>query len=126
MEQRRLADARLPDDGDAVAAMQLQVDAVQDLDAALGQQAANDLLRDRFRSVANVAMTLTPALPEWIRNLGLSPMSLGLDLRGGVYFLLEVDMETAEWTRMAEVISSVNPADVDTDYLLAMEALKKP
>ena len=37
----------------------------------------------------------------------------------------EVDMETEEWSRMAEVISSVNPADVDTDYLLAMEALKQ-
>jgi len=35
-----------------------------------------------------------------------------------------VDMETAEWSRMAEVVARVNPADVDTDYLLAMEALK--
>jgi preprotein translocase subunit SecD len=39
-------------------------------------------------------------LPAWLRALGLAPMSLGLDLRGGVYFLLEVDMDTAVTSRL--------------------------
>ena len=60
-----------------------------------------DALKDRYGRVANVAQTLAPKLPEWVRSAGLSPMSLGLDLRGGVYVLLEVDMNTAIDTRMA-------------------------
>jgi preprotein translocase subunit SecD len=47
-----------------------------------------------------VAYTLTPNLPNWLRKLGIKPMSLGLDLRGGVYFLLEVDMDTAIASRL--------------------------
>ena len=60
-----------------------------------------DALKGRYGRVANVAQTLAPQLPEWVRNAGLSPMSLGLDLRGGVYVLLEVDMNTAVNTRMS-------------------------
>jgi len=59
-----------------------------------------DSLKTRFSRVANVAQTLAPKLPDWVRKMGLSPMSLGLDLRGGVYVLLEVDMNTAVETRM--------------------------
>ncbi|NIV17971.1 MAG: protein translocase subunit SecD [Woeseiaceae bacterium] len=64
------------------------------------QQAANSLLRNRFDAQANVAMTLAPKLPEWVRAIGLNPMSLGLDLRGGIYVLLEVDMKTAIGKRL--------------------------
>ncbi len=59
------------------------------------QQESGERLRSRYKREVKVALTLAPKLPEWVRNLGLSPMSLGLDLRGGVYVLLEVDMETA-------------------------------
>jgi len=65
------------------------------------QLAAGDFLRERYDQQASTALTLTPALPAWVRALGLNPMSLGLDLRGGVYFLLEVDMETAIASRLA-------------------------
>ncbi len=61
---------------------------------------ASDELKKRYDRVASVAQTLAPNLPDWLRNLGLDPMSLGLDLRGGVYVLLEVDMDTAIDTRM--------------------------
>lgn len=65
------------------------------------QKAAADIFRERVLDEANVAMTLAPDLPEWVRELGLSPMSLGLDLRGGVYVLLEVDMDTAVQSRIS-------------------------
>jgi preprotein translocase subunit SecD len=65
------------------------------------QGKAGDLFRDSFSSDSNVAFTLAPKLPAWIRNLGLNPMSLGLDLRGGVYVLLEVDMDSAVESRLA-------------------------
>ncbi|RXK34407.1 protein-export membrane protein SecD [Arsenophonus endosymbiont of Bemisia tabaci Asia II 3] len=42
-----------------------------------------------------VALNLAPSTPHWLRALGGEPMKLGLDLRGGVHFLMEVDMETA-------------------------------
>jgi len=64
------------------------------------QLAAGDLLRERYDGEASTALSLTPRLPAWVRNLGLRPMTLGLDLRGGVYFLLEVDMETAISSRL--------------------------
>ena len=64
------------------------------------QRSAEERLRDRYEREASIALTLAPKLPEWVRGLGLDPMSLGLDLRGGVYVLLEVDMDTAIETRM--------------------------
>ncbi len=42
-----------------------------------------------------VAMNLAPDTPQWLADLGGSPMKLGLDLRGGVHFLMEVDMNSA-------------------------------
>jgi preprotein translocase subunit SecD len=56
-----------------------------------------------------VAQNLAPATPDWLRSLGGQPMYLGLDLRGGVHFLMQVDMETAirqdEETYIAELRS---------------------
>lgn len=43
----------------------------------------------------NIALNLAPATPEWLTSLSALPMYLGLDLRGGVHFLMEVDMESA-------------------------------
>ncbi|MCZ6667755.1 MAG: protein translocase subunit SecD [Gammaproteobacteria bacterium] len=42
-----------------------------------------------------VALNLAPATPDWLSNLNALPMYLGLDLRGGVHFLMEVDMDSA-------------------------------
>ena len=69
-------------------------------DSVADQRAAEERLRARYSQEASIALTLAPKLPEWVRKLGLDPMSLGLDLRGGVYVLLEVDMATAIETRM--------------------------
>ena len=44
------------------------------------QELAGERLRGQYNREANIATTLTPKLPEWVRDLGLSPMSLGLDL----------------------------------------------
>jgi preprotein translocase subunit SecD len=67
-----------------------------------------DSLVTRYGRGASVAPTLAPKLPDWIREAGLSPMSLGLDLRGGVYVLLEVDMNTAVDTRMSLYQQSID------------------
>jgi len=52
-----------------------------------------------------VALNLLPRTPAWLQSLGAQPMYLGLDLRGGVHFLLQVDMPGA-LERRAEVIAS--------------------
>ncbi len=55
------------------------------------QLSASDYLREELGGGYIVALTLLPRTPEWLASLGLQPMSLGLDLRGGVHFLFEVD-----------------------------------
>lgn len=69
-------------------------------DSVREQEQATELLRERYDE-AGVSPTLAPALPDWLRALGLEPMSLGLDLRGGVHILLEVDVESAIASRLA-------------------------
>ena len=82
--------------------------AVFRFNSAVDQEAASEAFRESFSREAGIAPTLAPKLPEWIRALGLKPMSLGLDLRGGVYFLLEVDMEAAIGTRLELYEQSFN------------------
>ena len=43
-----------------------------------------------------VALNLAPATPAWLRSLGGKPMYMGLDLRGGVHFLMQVDMDAVQ------------------------------
>lgn len=59
------------------------------------QLRAEDVLKARFGDRFTVALNLAPATPEWLRRIGALPMYLGLDLRGGVHFLMQVDMEAA-------------------------------
>ncbi len=82
--------------------------AVLRFETVTAQQQASTVLSERLAREASVALTLAPKLPAWLRGLGLSPMSLGLDLRGGVYFLLEVDMEAAITTRLEAYRQSIN------------------
>ncbi len=64
------------------------------------QLVARDQIAKELGSQYVVALNLAPATPAWLANLGALPMYLGLDLRGGVHFLMEVDMEGA--VRQAE------------------------
>jgi preprotein translocase subunit SecD len=59
------------------------------------QLRALDLVREQLGAGYVTALTLTPRTPGFLRAVGLQPMSLGLDLRGGVHFMYEVDMGAA-------------------------------
>ena len=72
------------------------------------QENATRLLRERFASDSSIAMTDASRMPDWLRALGLNPMSLGLDLRGGVYVLLEVDMDSAIESRMNAYVEDIS------------------
>lgn len=56
---------------------------------------AKDILQSSLGDDYMIALNLLPNSPQWLANLGALPMYLGLDLRGGVHFMLEVDMEGA-------------------------------
>lgn len=58
------------------------------------QLKANDLLRESLGDAYSVAQNLITASPEWLQTVSAAPMYLGLDLRGGLHFLMEVDMGT--------------------------------
>ena len=70
------------------------------LDSSEAQLKAKDALRRGLGDDYVVALNLAPTTPEWLQKIGAKPMKLGLDLRGGVHFLLEVDMDKAISQRM--------------------------
>ena len=61
------------------------------------QLAARDLIAaDLANEDYIVALNLAPTTPQWLLGIGAEPMNLGLDLRGGVHFLMEVDMDAVQ------------------------------
>ncbi len=59
------------------------------------QLRANELIKDTLGEKFITALNLAPATPGWLEAIGAGPLKLGLDLRGGVHFLMEVDMNEA-------------------------------
>ncbi len=70
------------------------------------QLQARDLLIEDLGENYSVALNLTPATPEWLAMLGGTPMKLGLDLSGGVSFLMEVNMKVAIAKATTNVVDS--------------------
>ena len=67
------------------------------------QLKAKDLLSASLGSNYIAAINSAPSTPEWLANLGGEPMKLGLDLRGGVEFTMEVDMRTAVTNQLKQM-----------------------
>ena len=59
------------------------------------QLTARDVISEALGKDKIVALNLAPSTPKWLQDIGAAPMKLGLDLRGGVHFLMEVDMDAA-------------------------------
>lgn len=59
------------------------------------QLKAKSVLSEALQGDYIIALNLAPTTPAWLASLGAEPMNLGLDLRGGVHFLMEVDMDAA-------------------------------
>lgn len=81
------------------------------------QLKARDFLDRELGTDYVVAMNLAPDTPEWLEGLGGTPMKLGLDLRGGVHFLMEVDMNEA-------ISKSLEDAESDFRTALREEKLR--
>lgn len=86
---------------------------VQNSDSQLKAQAA---IKRALGDSYVVALNLAPTTPVWLSSLGASPMKLGLDLRGGVHFLLEVDMskilEQRQETYTTDIKSKLREAKI--------------
>jgi preprotein translocase subunit SecD len=63
--------------------------------SAEDQLKAREVVNAELGSEFVTALNMAPATPQWLNDIGATPMKLGLDLRGGVHFLMEVDMKTA-------------------------------
>lgn len=77
------------------------------LNNSVDQLKAQEVLRQRLGGDYVVALNLAQTTPQWLRDIGAKPMKLGLDLRGGVRFVLEVDMNKALEQRLAEALRTV-------------------
>lgn len=71
------------------------------------QLKAKDLLKSKLGDEYNVALNLAPATPKWLSRLWAKPMKLGLDLRGGVHFLIEVDLQAALQNRLEGILNDI-------------------
>ena len=72
-------------------------------DQLIAKTAIEDALTDNYI----VALNLAPTTPAWLQAIGAGKMNLGLDLQGGVHFLMEVDMDAALNRRMEDNLSNV-------------------
>lgn len=75
------------------------------VNTAEAQLSARPVIQEALGREYLAALNMAPTTPDWLRSIGAGPMKLGLDLRGGVHFLLEVDMDSALQKRL-EVYSS--------------------
>lgn len=71
------------------------------------QLKAADILKRKLPNDVTVALNLAPRTPSWLLAIGAQPMALGLDLRGGVYFLLKVDMQAAKKQALQRYVSDL-------------------
>jgi len=70
------------------------------------QLSSKTVLQNNLLDKVIIALFLEPSTPKWLKSLGANPVKLGLDLSGGVYFLLEVDIATAQQGRLEQLLDS--------------------
>ena len=90
-------------DGDVL----IRFDTVED------QIQASDKVRAFLGRFSTVALSFAPNVPGFIDALDMKPMSLGLDLRGGVYFQFQVDLDAAVQQRLDQYITDINKELID-------------
>ncbi|MDX5152077.1 MAG: hypothetical protein R3188_06340, partial [Acidiferrobacterales bacterium] len=83
------------------------------------QLKARDIVQRELGQNYTVALNLLPATPSWLQSINAKPMYLGLDLRGGVHFLLQVDMTAVLKKAVQSYSSDIRSAmrDKDLRYL---------
>lgn len=77
------------------------------LDNVAVQQRAAEALRPVLGQDYTAALSLASTVPDWLAGIGAKPMSLGLDLQGGVHFLMEVDVAAATNKRFEGILNEI-------------------
>jgi preprotein translocase subunit SecD len=90
------------------------------------QQRAKEALKTGLGEHYIVAISLSPATPTWLRAMGANPMRLGLDLRGGVHFLLQVDVNSVVKSRVQGDMHNISDSLRDQKIRYAGVSLIKP
>jgi preprotein translocase subunit SecD len=72
------------------------------------QLLARDAIKNNLGSQYTVALNLAPSTPHWLRAIRAEPMKQGLDLRGGVHFLLEVDVDSVISRRYEGIMKNIS------------------
>ena len=70
------------------------------------QLSSKTILQNALLDRVIIALFLEPSTPQWLKDIGANPVKLGLDLSGGVHFLLEVDIDTAQEGRLELLLES--------------------
>lgn len=92
------------------------------LDDVESQLASRRVLADYSGGDFIIALTSEPSTPEWLRNLGASPINLGLDLAGGIHFLLEVDTDRYSEERLSSEAASLTDEFKNQGFLVNFES----
>lgn len=71
------------------------------------QLKARDIIKNAIGSQYTVALNLAPSTPHWLSSIGAEPMKQGLDLRGGVHFLLDVDIDSVVSRRIEGMVKNI-------------------
>ena len=74
------------------------------------QLRASELMQEALGDNYVVALNLAHATPDWLRSFGGKPLTLGLDLQGGVHFLMQLDMETARAQALDRYVQDIRAA----------------
>ncbi|WP_058534730.1 protein translocase subunit SecD [Legionella saoudiensis] len=74
------------------------------------QLLARDAIKNALGNQYTVALNLAPSTPAWLRSIRAEPMKQGLDLRGGVHFLLEVDVDSVISRRYEGIMKNIGQA----------------
>ena len=88
------------------------------------QMKAKTVLSEVFGRRMTVALNLAPNTPEWLQAIGASPMSYGLDLRGGMYFVLEADLQRAIHNDLNSYVSEMRRSFREQDIRYAGMAIR--
>ena len=92
------------------------------LDDVESQLASRRVLADYSGGDFIIALTSEPSTPDWLQNLGASPINLGLDLAGGIHFLLEVDTDRYSEERLSSEAASLTDEFKNQGFLVNFES----
>ena len=88
------------------------------------QLESKTILQNKLLDKVIIALNLEPTTPDWLKNLGGKPVKLGLDLSGGVHFLLEVDIDTAQQGRLELLLDTYRKTFKEDKIQVANSSIK--